>query len=265
MSADTSLVSANTSIVSADTSLVSTNTSLVSADTSLISADTSLFPNWLTLVSFRGALPKAIEFFYVLLAACKGACGEEGSERVLLASLTGACKVGDTDVMKVEGCIALRVSCVSQDTPFPGEPMHLTSTSPLTPPLHAVSPIGALDGPPSISTGSALKFSVELTPVTCDADLGFAQVTLAAQGGQLPSPTKQLDFDSALDFYTPAGAEGTPRSLGLQLIKSLATDASSECSQSIACALHFMDEDDLVTSADETVSMGSTDTDSSLY
>ena len=129
----------------------------------------------------------------------------------------------------------------------------------------AVSPIGAPDGPPSVSTGSALKFSVELTPLTCDADLGFAQVTPAAQGGQLPSPTRQLDFDSALDFYIPAGAEGTLRSLGLQLIESPVTDASSECSQSVACALHFMDEDDLVTSADETVSMGSTNTDSSLY
>ena len=129
----------------------------------------------------------------------------------------------------------------------------------------AVSPLGDPDGPPSVSTGSALKFSVELTPVTCDADLGFAQVTPAAQGGRLPSPTRQLDFDSALDFYTPAGAEGTLRSLCLQLIESPVTDAPSDCSQCVACALHFMDEDDLVTSADETVSMGSTDTDSSLY
>ena len=119
-----------------------------------------------------------------------------------------------------------------------------------------VSPIGVPDRPPSIGTGSALKFSVELTPVACDADLGFAQVTPAAQGGQLPSPTRQLDFDAALDSYTSSGAAGTLRSLGLQLIESPVTDTSSERSQSVACTLHFMDEDDLVTSADETVSMG---------
>ena len=67
---------------------------------------------------------------------------------------------------------------------------------------------GDPDGPLSLGTGSALKFSVEMTPVTCDADLGFAQVTPAAQGGKLPSPNRQLDFDSALDFYTPIGAVG---------------------------------------------------------
>ena len=128
-----------------------------------------------------------------------------------------------------------------------------------------VSPIGVPDRPPSIGTGSALKFSVELTPVACDADLGFAQVTPAARGGLLPSPTRQLDFDAALDFYTLSGAAGTLKSLGLQLIESPVTNTSSERSQSVTCALHFMDEDDLVTSADETVSMGSTDTDSSLY
>ena len=110
-----------------------------------------------------------------------------------------------------------------------------------------------------------LKFSVEMTPVACDADLGFAQVTPAARGARLPSPTRQLDFDAALDFYTPSGAAGTLRSLGLELIESPVTATSSERSQSVACALHFMDEDDLVTSADETVSMGSTDSDSSLY
>ena len=48
-------------------------------------------------------------------------------------------------------------------------------------------------------------------------------------------------------------------------MESPVTDTSSEHSQSVACALHFMDEHDLVTSADETVSMGSTDTNSSLY
>ena len=99
--------------------------------------------------------------------------------------------------------------------------------------------------------------------MACDADLGFAQVTPAAGGeggggGKLPSPTKQLDFDAALGFYTPPGAAGTLRSPGLQLIESPVTNTSSERSQSVACALHFMDKDDLVTSADETVSMGST-------
>ena len=57
----------------------------------------------------------------------------------------------------------------------------------------------------------------------------------------------------------------TLRSLGLELIESPVTTTSSERSQSVACALHFMDEDDLVTSADETVSMGSTDSDLSLH
>ena len=55
----------------------------------------------------------------------------------------------------------------------------------------AVSPMGAPDEPPSIGTGSTLMFSVELTPVTSDAGQGFAQVTPSAQGGQLPSPTRQ--------------------------------------------------------------------------
>ena len=107
----------------------------------------------------------------------------------------------------------------------------------------AVSPHGDLDGPPSVGTGSALKFSVEMTPVTCDADLGFAQVTLATQGGKLPSPNRQLEFDSALDFYIPSGAAGALRSLGLQLIESPDTDVSSDDSQSVACALQFMDEE----------------------
>ena len=65
--------------------------------------------------------------------------------------------------------------------------------------------------------------------------------------------------------YTPTRAAGALRSLGLQLIESPVTDVSSDDSQSVVCALQFMDEDDLVTSADETVSMASTDTDSSLY
>ena len=53
----------------------------------------------------------------------------------------------------------------------------------LTPIVVSPSVIGVPDRPPSISTGSALKFSVELTPVACDADLGFARVTPAARGG----------------------------------------------------------------------------------
>ena len=91
--------------------------------------------------------------------------------------------------------------------------------------------------------------------VPTDPPLG---TPVADRPTHLPSPNRQLDFDSALDFYTPTGAEGTLRSLGLQLIESPVTDASSDDSQSVACTLHFMDEDDLVTSADETVSMGST-------
>ena len=80
----------------------------------------------------------------------------------------------------------------------------------------------------------------------------------------LPSPTRQLEFESALDFYTPTGASGALQSLGLQLIESPTADVSSNDSLSVVCALHFMDEDEFVTSADETISMGSTDSDMSL-
>ena len=52
---------------------------------------------------------------------------------------------------------------------------------PLTPIV--VSPMGARDRPPLIGRGSALKSSVERTPVACDVDLGSAQVTPAARGG----------------------------------------------------------------------------------
>ena len=75
----------------------------------------------------------------------------------------------------------------------------------------------------------------------------------------LPSPIRQLEFESAIDFYTPTGAIGALRSLGLQLIDSPASDVSSEDSTSVVCALNFMEEDEFATSADETVSMGSTD------
>ena len=51
-----------------------------------------------------------------------------------------------------------------------------------------ISPIGAPDRPPSIGAGSMLKFSVEMTPVVCDADLGFAQVTPATRGGAAALP-----------------------------------------------------------------------------
>ena len=79
------------------------------------------------------------------------------------------------------------------------------------------------------------------------------------------SPNRQLEFDSALDFYTPTRAAGALRSLSLQLIESPVTGVSFDNSNPVVCALPFMDEDDLVTSADETVSTGSTDTESALY
>ena len=41
-----------------------------------------------------------------------------------------------------------------------------------------------------MDTGFVPKYSVEMTPVTCDADLAFSQVTPAAQGGVLPSRAK---------------------------------------------------------------------------
>ena len=37
----------------------------------------------------------------------------------------------------------------------------------------AVSPHGDPNGPPSVGTGSTLRFSVEMTLVTCNADLGL--------------------------------------------------------------------------------------------
>ena len=40
---------------------------------------------------------------------------------------------------------------------------------------------------------------------------------------------------------------------------------SSTDNQSVACELHFTDDDEFVTSADETVSMGSMESDMSLY
>ena len=78
-----------------------------------------------------------------------------------------------------------------------------------------------------MDVSSVLRFSVEMTPVTCDADLTFSQVTPAAQGGVIPSPSRQLEFDSELDFYTRAATSGTLRSLGLQLIESPTQDALS--------------------------------------
>ena len=56
--------------------------------------------------------------------------------------------------------------------------------------LVAASPINEPQRSPLVDTGSVLKFSVEMTPLTCDADLIFSQVTPAAQGGVLPSPAR---------------------------------------------------------------------------
>ena len=74
----------------------------------------------------------------------------------------------------------------------------------------------------------------------------------------LPSPSRKLDFESALDFYTPSGAAGTLGAVGLRLIESPAEETSSEGDHSLAFELVFMSDEDIVTSADETVSMGST-------
>ena len=60
------------------------------------------------------------------------------------------------------------------------------------------------------------------------------------------------------------GASGALKFLGLQLIESPATEVSSEESYSVACDPVFMDDDEFVTSADQTVSMGSTDSNMSL-
>ena len=93
----------------------------------------------------------------------------------------------------------------------------------------------------------------------------FLQVTSAAQGGGvLSSASRQLGFDLELDFYTPAGASGARRSLGLQLIESPTQDTLSIDDQPVACDLCFMDDDDFITSIDETVSMGSTESDVSM-
>ena len=78
-------------------------------------------------------------------------------------------------------------------------------------------------------------------------------------GGVLPSPIRQPEFESAMVFYTPTGATGALRSLGLQLIDSPASNVSVEDSRSVVCALNFMEEDEFAMPADETVSMGSTD------
>ena len=80
-----------------------------------------------------------------------------------------------------------------------------------------------------------------MTPVTRDADLGFAR------RGVLPFPPRQLEFDFALDFYTPTGAAGALRSLGLQLSESPTSDVLSESSLSVVVTLKFMDEDEHVT------------------
>ena len=81
---------------------------------------------------------------------------------------------------------------------------------------------------PPFDSASAMKFSIEMTPMVCEADLGFAQVTPVATGGMLPSPIRQPEVESAMDFYTPTGGTGALRSLGLQLIDSPASDVSSQ-------------------------------------
>ena len=85
--------------------------------------------------------------------------------------------------------------------------------------------------------------------------------TPAAQGGVFPSPARQLEFESALDFCTPTGASGASRSLGLQLIDSPADEATSSDDQSVVCAIRFMDDDAQM----KAVSMGNTDSDMSLH
>ena len=57
----------------------------------------------------------------------------------------------------------------------------------------------------------------------------------------------------------PLGASRAPRSLGLQLIESPTQDALSTDEQLVACEVCCMDDDEFVTSVDETVSMGSTE------
>ena len=109
-----------------------------------------------------------------------------------------------------------------------------------------------------------MKHSVEMTPVACDADLNFSQVVLASKGGVLPSPSRKLDFESALDFYTPSGASGTLRALGLRLIELPVEDTSSEEDRFVAYELVFMSDEEFATCVDETVSMGSTASDMSL-
>ena len=84
-------------------------------------------------------------------------------------------------------------------------------------------------------------------PVTCDADLVFSQVTPATQGGVIPSQARQLEFDSALDFYTPTGATRALSSLGLQLLESPVEEALSSDEQSLTCELHFGVDEDFVT------------------
>ena len=73
----------------------------------------------------------------------------------------------------------------------------------------------------------------------------------------LPSPIRQPEFESAMDFYMPTRASRALRFLGLQLIDSPTSAVSSEDSWSVVCALNFMEQDEFATSADEIVSMGS--------
>ena len=47
--------------------------------------------------------------------------------------------------------------------------------------------------------------------------------------------TRPLDPPPPRPLYTPSGASGALRSLGLQLLESLTTEVSSEESHSVAC------------------------------
>ena len=115
-------------------------------------------------------------------------------------------------------------------------------------PLAAPLPGDPWQSPP-VDSASARKFSIEMTPMVSEADLGFAKVTPSARGGGLlPFPIRQPEFESAMDFYTPTGATGALRSLGLQLIDSPASDVSSKDSRSVICAVNFMEEDEFATS-----------------
>ena len=93
---------------------------------------------------------------------------------------------GPWDALWVVPCLWLTDG---KDPPPPPRPRGRAGRQPqsLLAPVAALPP-GGPRGPPSVDAGSALRFSAEMTPVTCDADLGFAQVTPATQGGGCSPP-----------------------------------------------------------------------------